>query len=325
MSDLKDSFDRKFNYLRLSITDLCNFRCGYCLPNGCEKGKRDFLNLNEINNIARAFADLGMTKIRITGGEPTLRPDFIDIAQIISDIPQIKSRVFTTNGYKLKKHAQAYFDAGLNGLNVSVDSLDSAKFYQMTKHDKLDSVLSGIEEAKRVGFKNIKINAVLIKNYSEPELKRFMQWVKQEPIAVRFIELMRTATNEIYFKRNHIRSDFIHHHLVTAGWQRLPRALDAGPAIEYSHPKYQGRIGIIAPYSKDFCKSCNRLRISSKGKLHLCLFGEFGISLRHLMQHSDDRPKLIQAIKALLLQKEKSHYLLDGRYGGTQHLASIGG
>ncbi len=325
MSELKDGFNRQFYYLRLSITDLCNFRCGYCLPNGCDKGPRDFLNLNEINHIATAFAELGMTKIRLTGGEPTLRSDFIDIAKTISDIPQIKSRVFTTNGYKLKKHAQAYFDAGLNGINVSVDSLDRDKFYQMTQHDKLATVLDGIEEAKRVGFKQIKINAVLIKNYSEEEIGRFIEWVKHEPISVRFIELMRTATNEIYFKLNHIRADFLHQRLIAEGWQRTIRAQDAGPAIEYSHPSYQGRIGIIAPYSKDFCQSCNRLRISSSGQLHLCLFGEFGISLRHLMQHANDKQKLKEAIKALLLQKEKSHYLLEGRYGGRQHLASIGG
>ena len=325
MDKLSDNFNRNFYYLRLSITDYCNFRCQYCLPNGCDKGKRQFLKIHEIDNICAAFSELGVNKIRLTGGEPTLRKDFSEIAQHISAIPSITKRVFTTNGYRLKRYAAEYIDAGLNGINISVDSLNAELFSKITGHDKLPLVLEGIQEARRVGFKTVKINVVLLKGYNASEIDVFLNWAATDDITIRFLELMRTGTNEDYFNKHHLSSNFIKQKLLDSGWLMQSRDRDAGPAIEFEHPNYAGKIGIIAPYSKDFCRSCNRLRISSDGQLHLCLFGQFGYSLRKLMQDPQQRDLLKVTIQNLLVKKEISHHLIEGNFGGTPHLASIGG
>jgi len=325
MKVLKDSFGRKFPYLRLSVTEVCNFRCTYCLPNGYQKTDRDFLTLPETLRLAAAFADLGTHKIRLTGGEPTVRSDLIDIARAISAIPDIRTVAITTNGYNLKENAKAFFDAGINALNVSVDSLDPKRFHAITGHDKLEHVLDGIETAKAAGFTKIKVNSVLLKEVTDQTLPDFLAWIKHESFSIRFIELMQTGENLDFFKQHHISAGIIIGQLLEHGFVPAIRLPDAGPAQEFTHPDYAGTIGIIAPYSKDFCKSCNRLRVTSRGKLMLCLFGEDGYDLRPYLQHDDQREELISAIAAALHFKHESHYLQQGITGSTPHLASLGG
>lgn len=325
MSLLADNHGRKFYYLRLSVTDICNFRCSYCLPNGYVPSSKTFLNLTEIKHLLTAFSELGIQKVRLTGGEPTLRQDFIDIATTLTSIPGIQTRAFTTNGYRLKKFANAYYQAGLNAINVSVDSLDPKKFFNITQHDRLADVLAGIEYALAVGFSAVKINVVLLKGINDDELERFLAYIKDKPIAIRFIELMQTQCNHEYFLRHHLSAKIIQDQLTTLGWQEESRAIDAGPAIEFTHPDSVGRIGFIAPYAKDFCASCNRLRVSASGNLHLCLFGDANYSLRSLLQHAEQKEQLKQAILAYLPLKSASHFLQQGNFGNTPHLASIGG
>jgi GTP 3',8-cyclase len=323
---LQDSYGRRFHYLRMSVTDVCNFKCGYCLPDGYHgEGKPQFLSLNEIANLVAGFAASGTRKVRITGGEPTLRRDFCDIIAAIKANPQIKTIATTTNGYRLEKHASQWRDAGLARINVSLDSLDPLMFQRITGMNKFDQVMRGIEAALAAGFERVKVNAVLLKGMNDGDLPRFLQWIRHRPIDLRFIELMETGLGRDYFKAHHLAGADIRARLLAEGWLYDIPALDDGPAQNFSHPDYQGRIGLIMPYGKDFCASCNRLRVSAKGKLHLCLFTESGVDLRDLLQHPGQRGELIERLQQQLLQKQETHLLHRGITGVTEHLASIGG
>lgn len=322
---LQDSHGRRFSYLRLSVTDVCNFRCNYCLPNGysCED-KQQPLSLDEIAIIARSFAASGTKKIRITGGEPSLRKDLPDIIRLLKQIHGIETVALTTNGYRLTRHIADWAEAGLDQLNVSIDSLAPKQFQAITGHNKLQEILSGIEQARQLGINTIKVNAVLLKGWNLNEMPRFLDWLKETPVTLRFIELMETGDNPSFFEENHVSGDVIRQQLIADGWRAKEKGLHAGPAQEFSHPEYRGDIGLIMPYSKDFCSSCNRLRISALGKLHLCLFGEEGYDLRPLLQQQNEQ-EVIQRIQQLLIEKKESHFLQDGNTGATRHFAMLGG
>ncbi|RLV60737.1 GTP 3',8-cyclase MoaA [Parashewanella curva] len=326
MSQLVDDFGRKYSYLRLSVTDVCNFKCSYCLPDGYKpEGKPSFLRLDEIQRLLRAFASVGTQKVRITGGEPTLRKDFTDIIRAANDTKGIKTIATTTNGYRLETHAKEWFDAGLRRINVSMDSLDPRQFQQITGENKFHQVMRGIDAALEAGFKRIKINAVLLKGLNDNDLPKFLSWLKTRPIDVRFIELMETGLGRDYFQEHHLSGNTIKAKLLAQGWfHQLPQATD-GPAINFCHPDHQGRIGLIMPYSKDFCSTCNRLRVSATGKLHLCLFTEAGVVLRDLLQDDNQQQELIERLHQQLHQKKATHDLHHGITGITKHLASIGG
>ena len=180
MQTLKDSFGRSFPYIRLSITDVCNFKCGYCLPNGYQVDKSDnrkFLHLEEIKRLAKIFSRLGVSKIRLTGGEPTVRKDFFDVIKILKNEAEIKKVVITTNGYHLDKKAKKLVESGINGVNISIDSLDRNIFRNITGHDRLPEILKGIKNLQELNFDNIKINAVLLNNINASE-KDFNNWAE---------------------------------------------------------------------------------------------------------------------------------------------------
>lgn len=321
---LEDKFGRRFHYLRLSITDVCNFSCQYCLPDGYQcDSDRDFLSVDEISTIARSFAALGTSKIRITGGEPSLRKDLPEIIQLCANTSGIEDVAITTNGYRLPSQINQWIDAGLNALNVSIDSLDPKMFNSITGHDKLETILQGLQMAVDAGIK-VKVNVVLLKKFNAKEFDGFLRWLKDMPITLRFIELMQTGDNQSFFKQNHVSGSAIKESLLEQGWGQILRDKRAGPAQEFSHPDYSGRLGLIMPYSKDFCATCNRLRISAIGKLHLCLFAEQGLDLRELIK-SGDEDALKQQLINLLTNKEASHWLQDGFTGATTHLAMLGG
>lgn len=323
---LMDPQGRRFSYLRLSITDVCNYRCQYCLPDGYQKtGQTEFLSLPEIEHLVAGFADLGLWKVRLTGGEPTVRQDFAEIVARVSSIPGIRRVATTTNGYRLAKHAQLWRDAGLSEVNVSVDSLCRQRFADITGLDHLHRVLDGVEAARAAGFQRIKINTVLLRGVNDHELDAFLAWVRSEDLTVRFIELMETGTNKAYFQQHHVSGDDIRRRLMALGWSEQCREEGAGPAQTFQHPDHLGRVGIIAPYSKDFCSTCNRLRVTATGQLRLCLFGQGGLSLRHLLQHRGQAQALHQTIVDLLAQKAPTHLLHFHQTGATPHLASLGG
>ncbi|WP_438263828.1 GTP 3',8-cyclase MoaA [Asticcacaulis aquaticus] len=323
---LTDAFGRAFPYLRLSITEACNFRCTYCLPDGYKKtSSESFLSPQEIIRLASAFSDLGVSKIRLTGGEPTVRSDLATIASAISGLPRITTLAMTTNGYNLKQKARIFADAGINALNVSIDSLNADRFAQITGHDKLHAILEGIEDARRYGITNIKINCVLLKGINDDEWPDFLSFARSQAVSLRFIELMRTGENAEYFARHHYKGEEVEQRLQGEGFWLKPRGDSDGPAKVYIHPDYRGSIGVIAPYSRDFCTTCNRLRVTAKGQLRLCLFGEFGHDLRPLLQHHHQQGELKARIGDLLRSKVATHRLQDGMTGLTPHLASIGG
>ena len=330
MNILKDSFGRKFPYIRLSISDVCNFKCGYCLPDGYKIDKSDnrtFINIEEIGRLAKALSELGVSKIRLTGGEPTVRKDFFEIIKIIKENSGIKKTVITTNGYRLDKIANDIKNSGLDGINISIDSLNAETFKKITGHDRLEEILRGIKNLQKLNFKNIKINAVLLKgvNDSEKDFNDWAEFVKKNEIDFRYIELMQTGDNLDYFNNYHVPAKKFTDYLNNNNWVIQTFGKDSGPSKNYLNPKFKGKFGVIAPYSKDFCKSCNRLRITAKGDLRLCLFGNTGINIRHLMQKDSQIDELKDLILKQLNFKKESHYLEIGETGLTKNLSTTGG
>jgi GTP 3',8-cyclase len=327
---LKDNFGRSFPYIRLSITDVCNFKCGYCLPNGYQIDKSDnrtFLKIEEIGRLAKALSDLGVSKIRLTGGEPTVRKDFFEILKIIKKNTGIKKTVITTNGYRLNRIAKAIKDSNLDGINISIDSLNRKTFKIITGHDRLPEILQGIKILQDLNFKNIKINAVLLKgiNDSEKDFNEWAKFVENNKIDFRYIELMQTGDNLAYFNKFHVSPSKFINYLSKHNWIIQTLGREAGPSKNYLNTEYKGKFGIIAPYSKDFCKSCNRLRITAKGDLRLCLFGNTGINIRHLIQRDNQLEELKDLILKQLNFKKESHYLELGDTGITPNLSVTGG
>tara|TARA_B110001450_G_scaffold120661_1_gene113741 strand:- start:108 stop:965 length:858 start_codon:yes stop_codon:yes gene_type:complete len=285
------------------------------------------MSSDEISRLTKALSELGVTKIRLTGGEPTVRKDFFDILKdmkLNSNIPKV---TMTTNGYQLNKIAKQLYEVGLDGINISIDSLDREIFKKLTGHDRLTEILDGIKILQKLNFKNIKVNAVLLKgvNDTNKDFEKFGNFIKENKINFRFIELMQTGDNLNYFNKNHVSSKVFKDYLEKNNWVYQTNGKDAGPALNYIHPEYSGKFGLIAPYSKGFCKTCNRLRITSRGDLRLCLFGNTGISIRHLLQNDDQKKNLIDLIIKQLHLKKESHYLELGDTGITPNLSSTGG
>jgi GTP 3',8-cyclase len=268
---------------------------------------------------------MGFWKVRITGGEPTLRPDIVELIATVHSVPGVRRVALSTNAYRLNALAAPLQRAGLTHLNVSVDSLDRNKFQKITGQDRLPQVLQGIEKALSLGYSSVKANTVWMKGENDQELGNFLDWIRNRPVAVRFIELMQTGDNLRAFKVHHSHSTSLQRQLLQGGWKRKISEDGAGPAVEFCHPDYVGTVGIIAPYASEFCASCNRLRVSSLGKLQLCLFGEGGYSLREFLQGEYQREDLKQTVRSAILKKQVGHSLQKGVYGNTANFASIGG
>lgn len=325
METFADGFGRRFRYLRVSVTEVCNFRCVYCLPNGYQKsGPRSFMTPLEIERLGRVFSARGVRKFRLTGGEPTVRRDLAEIIGRLSDLSDVDKVALTTNGWNLARHITTWAEAGLTHLNVSVDSLEPAVFAKITGHDRLAGVLDGVDRALTLGLASVKLNAVLQRDSVGAGFDRFAEYVRERPVAVRFIELMRTGDNAGFFEDQHVPGERLVAWLTDRGWTPKSRASDDGPAIEYLHPDYKGRLGLIAPYAPGFCDGCNRLRVTATGKLRLCLFGDDGVDLRDLLR-ADDPTALEARIESALALKPRGHRLAEGRTGATQNLAQLGG
>ena len=253
MNILKDSFGRTFPYIRMSITDICNFKCGYCLPNGYQVDKSDtrkFLHLDEIRRLSKCFSLLGVNKIRITGGEPTVRKDFFDVIKVLKFDSGIKNIAITTNGYHLDQKAKLLANSGLTGINISIDSLNQETFKNITGHDRLPEILKGIEILQDVGFKNIKINAVLLNgiNSSKKDFDEWSNFIKKNKIDFRYIELMRRGNIE-YFEKYHILSKIFKN-----TWMRpngfTKHLVDAELSLNYINLNI--KVNLVLSYSKDF-------------------------------------------------------------------------
>ena len=322
---LTDGFARQLTYLRLSITDFCNFRCEYCLPNGYQ-GKRpdDELSVPEIATLIRGFAQVGTEKVRITGGEPSIRRDVVDIIDTIKSTTGIKTVAMTSNGYKLGKHLVGWQAAGLNQLNISMDSFDADTFHKMTGFNTLPALITDMDKLLETTDIKLKINSILMAETAFENLVTAMEYVKQRPVTYRFIEFMQTSDNSDLFFAQHAQSELITDYLLEHDWQPHARGSADGPAIEYSHPDYLGRIGMIAPYAAHFCDNCNRLRVSSQGKVHLCLFDEGNYDIRPFLQNNDVQG-LVNTLHSFMPIKPEHHHLHESNSGIMHNLSIIGG
>lgn len=322
---LQDSLHRRLTYLRLSITQFCNFKCEYCLPSGFV-GKRpsNELNLAEIDWLVNYFAQLGTQKIRLSGGEPTLRRDLPDIIHLCQQTAGIKTVAMTSNGWKLQPRYRTWIDAGLQQLNLSIDSLDPQQFHQITGINQLHNTLRGIDSVLSDGRLRVKINAVLMRQQQESQLKDALRYIKDRPLTWRFIELMQTSEHQSFFEREHLSADTLVQQLRVMGWEKQTRNLAAGPAVEYANADYKGKIGVIAPYSKDFCATCNRLRVTATGQLHLCLFDKQAFDIRAYLNEGKAEC-FVDYLQSIMPQKPSSHHLLRHEVRLIRNLSTIGG
>lgn len=320
---LADNYNRFFSYLRLSITDLCNFNCQYCLPDAVKFQYKNYLSIDEIYNLVSAFVELGVNKVRLTGGEPTTRKDFLSIGEAISSIG-IKSLVFTTNGYKLVNILDAVCKAGFSGVNISLDTLNRSKFYMITKRDYFDKVFEGVFWALKYNI-NVKINVVLSSFFTFDDFENFYSLLKYKNLIIRFIDQMEVdSLNKD--KAMCVKSDYLVTFLKYNGWQlAYTRNQSDGPALIFEHYNFLGKIGIISPYSKSFCLNCNRLRVSSTGDLFLCLFGGKVYPLRNFLKSSFQKNDLQKYLIENIKFKDSSHFLHDYKYGFIRTFSSIGG
>jgi len=309
MKILKDNFNRKIEYLRISVTDRCNSRCKYCMPAGGTEFKLhdEILSFEEITNIVSVFAKLGVKKIRLTGGEPLVRRDIVDLVRKISNIEGITEITLTTNGLLLKKYAKQLKEAGLDRVNISIDSLDEKKYSLITRGSNLKDVLEGIEETKKVGLEPIKLNTVLVKGFNDDEIENLVNLTKDNNYDVRFIELMTIGNTS-----NWSRDRYLSNEIVLKKIKKLERVIKKdknSPADYYQIPGYKGRVGLINPISCGFCSNCNRVRLTSTGNLKLCLHSDVEYDLK---EYAYDEYKLEEKLLEIIKEKPKEHKLNQG-------------
>ena len=300
---MKDQFGREITYLRLSVTDLCNLRCVYCMPEeGVQKMRHeDILSIEEIAEIVKTSSALGIKKVRITGGEPLVRRGITEICRRVSSTPGIEETCLTTNGTLLPKFARELREAGVRRLNISLDSLDPATYSMITRGGKSADVLRGIDAAREAGFETIKVNAVLIGGVNEGEIRSLAEMSREPGMHIRFIELMPIGGSAGWAAGRYIPGDAV----LAAVGELMALGTD-GVARTYALPGAGGTVGIISPVSRHFCPECNRIRVTSDGKLKPCLHSAEEINLRGL--HGE---ALAAAIGAAIWNKPCRH-ALDG-------------
>jgi GTP 3',8-cyclase len=313
MPQLHDQHNRTIDYLRISITDHCNLKCQYCVPfDGRSKlPMDDILTYEELFAIAKAAVDGGVTKIRLTGGEPLMRKNMLEFCRMLAGLPGIRDLALTTNGILLEAMAADLKAAGVRRVNVSLDTLDRERYARITGRDALAKVLGGIHRAAEVGLAPIKINVVPMRGINADEIVDLARWTLGKPYDVRFIELMPTSG---WARQRHddlfIGIDEIRKEVETIGaLQAIPDIQTRGPAVYGCLPGAQGRIGFIAALSHHFCKTCNRLRLTADGKLRACLFAEEEIDIRGPLRQGASSEELQQIIRSAVATKPKGHTL----------------
>ncbi|MBO2639243.1 GTP 3',8-cyclase MoaA [Shewanella algae] len=313
MNSLSDGFGRKIEYLRLSITDKCDFRCIYCMSEDpCFLEREQVLSLEELAFIGRAFTELGVSKIRLTGGEPLVRSDCDRLVAQLAALPGLKDLSMTSNGSRLAKLAPALKAAGLNRLNISLDTLKSELFTTLTRNGKLERVLKGIDVAKAAGFDRIKINAVILKGRNENEIIDLLEYCRQKQLDIAFIEEMPLGVMEERSLPRHMSSSDVRE-IINQRWPlSLSSKRTGGPARYYSMADSPIHIGFISPHSHNFCHECNRVRVTAEGRLLLCLGNEHSLDLKQIIRsHPGDIDVLKQAIFEAIQRKPKEHHFDD--------------
>jgi len=306
---LIDQFHRKINYLRLSITDRCDFRCVYCMSDDMQFLPRDeVLSLEESLRLVKIFTSLGITKLRVTGGEPLVRKNITWLFEGLSQIEDLKEIVLTTNGSQLAHHAHMLKTSRVKRINISLDSLDPILFKKITRTGDLDKVMLGIDEAIKEGFSNLKLNTVLMKDVNDHEAIDLVNFAINKKIDISFIEEMPLGDIGHKRKDTFISNDEVLKKLQTH-FNLIPTTFTSGgPARYWQIANQSTKIGFISPHSHNFCDTCNRVRVSSKGELFLCLGQEEKIELMPLLrQHSDDDWPIQKAILESMRIKPESH------------------
>ena len=313
----QDSYGRTIQYLRLSVTDLCNYRCIYCMPKEgvCKKNHADMLTIEEMTEIVRAAHTLGIHKVRLTGGEPLVRKGIVTLCRNIKAIDSMIELGITTNGSLLAPMAKELKDAGVDRLNISLDSLDPDTFNKITRGGDPQKVLSGIKAAQKAGFDNIKINTVLLKDINDKEVYDFIKLTKDNAVHVRFIELMPLGVAKDWESSRFMTTAMIEGCLQNAELLRID-----GVARVYRLPEHKGTIGLICPMSHSFCPSCNKIRVTADGKLKPCLHSDQEINLRGLQGKA-----LEETIKSGILQKPQRHQFGSEGASTARYMNQIGG
>ena len=326
---LIDRFGRTVDYLRISITDRCDFRCVYCMAEDMTFLPRgQVLTLEEIHTLALAFAELGVKKIRVTGGEPLVRKGALELLENIGRISSLNELVITTNGSQLETMATALKAAGVKRINISLDTLDNDKFKAITRTGDLQQVLRGIQAAKSVGFERIKINAVILKDRNHQEVGDLVQYAVDNGIDISFIEEMPLGVvglhdrSEAYYSSDLIKQDLAHHFSLVATPEKT-----GGPSNYFKVAGTQTRVGFISPHSDNFCSSCNRVRLTVEGRLLLCLGNEHSVDLKAVLRtHPGDMAILKQVIiDALLIKPEKHEFNIHEQPVILRYMSMTGG
>ena len=329
-NQLVDRFGRTVNYIRLSVTDRCDLRCVYCMPEKMKFVPRtQLLTLEEMEDIARAFIKLGVDKIRITGGEPLVRRNILQLFNNLGEIEALRDLTLTTNGTQLKKYAKPLRDAGVTRINISLDTLKADRFHTMTRIGELKQTLQGLDAAIACGFKQIKLNSVVMKNHNYDEVYDLVEFCIERGIDISFIEEMPLGENAhhdraaTYCSSDEILEDLQQHYAI------LPTTMKtAGPTRYYKLEDHANtRIGFISPHSHNFCDSCNRVRLTAEGRLLLCLGQEHSVDLRHVVRaNPGDREALEQAIIDSMQIKPKGHnFDLNSQEILLRHMNLTGG
>ena len=314
---MQDGCGRTIDYLRLSVTDLCNYRCRYCMPpeGVTKRGHEEMLSLEELAEIAEAAVRVGVKKIRLTGGEPLVRRGIVELCRRLRAIPGLEELCLTTNGALLPQLAAPLREAGVDRLNISLDTLRPDRFAEMTRLGRLSDTLAGIEAAEAAGFHNLKLDTVLIGGFNDDEIEDFVNLTREHPWEVRFIELMPMGPCAEWDKGCFLSDDTV--------LQKIPALQQIEPcgvARRYRLPGAAGTVGLISPVSHDFCAQCRRIRVTADGKLKGCLHSAEELPLRGLHGKA-----LEDAIRQGILHKPERHHLAEHRSDTPRNMNQIGG
>lgn len=319
MQQLKDSFGRVHNYLRISVTDRCNLRCLYCMPEeGMEfAASESLLTYDEIEEIVRVGAKLGITKLRITGGEPLIRPDLHQLIAKLSTIPGIDDIALTTNGIFLAQQAKQLKAAGLTRVNISLDTLDPARFKFIARNGDLKRVLAGIEAAAEVGFSPIKLNCVLLKGVNEDEIPHFLKLAFEQPLHIRFIEYMPIGHADEGWKNHYLPLSTVLEVANHEGYhiREKDEVKGNGPSENWEFAGGVGSFGLIHPISDHFCKNCNRLRLTADGHLKPCLYWQEELDVKSVL---GNERKMVDIYAKAMAVKPENHEMAEKLKDGVQ-------
>ncbi|MCG8401808.1 MAG: GTP 3',8-cyclase MoaA [Firmicutes bacterium] len=326
---MQDRYHRKINYLRISVTDRCNLRCVYCMPPAGVKSVShgQILTIEEIAEVVAAGVPAGISKVRLTGGEPLIRRGVLELVAKLRAIPEIDDIALTTNGILLEKMARNLKDAGVDRVNISLDTLKPVRYREVTRGGNLDQVWRGINTALGLGLQLVKINTVVIRGFNDDELEDMARLTMEHPLHVRFIELMPVGTSENWARGRYIPSSEVRE-LITGALGNLTdenRTLGNGPARYGRLPGALGTVGFISAVSDHFCDRCNRLRLTATGQLRPCLFSHRETDLKGALRSGADREALTRIFQSTVMSKPDRHHLETDRPQHDRVMSQIGG